>query len=283
MRVGLLLALALAVSALVGCGSSGSGVRAPNIQAARTFELADFQPAGPVTPESPTTMSFTIDQPSGAPLTAYRRGPGPHTGVHLIIVSSDLSTIIHRHPPIGAGGRLEQRIVFPRPGRYRVVVDAYPKLSGPQRNFQLFRWITVRGTAPGKPALSFKPVVTVDGFRFVIHGQPRLRAIRPAFLTITITDSQGRPARLSPWYGALAHAIFFRQHSLDYFHTHVCGPGASGCTSALGAATVRGTSSSPGTLRVGVLVPVAGTWRVFLQTRANGHVLTAPFALLVMP
>jgi hypothetical protein len=30
-----------------------------------------------------------------------------------------------------------------------------------------------------------------------------------------------------------------------------------------------------------VLVPVPGTWRLFLQCRADGRVLTAPFTLRV--
>jgi hypothetical protein len=44
---------------------------------------------------------------------------------------------------------------------------------------------------------------------------------------------------------------------------------------------VTGTSTTPGKLTVGVLVPVSGTWRLFLQTRVGGHVLTAPFTLPV--
>ena len=40
------------------------------------------------------------------PLTKFRTGAGPHTGVHLIMVRSDLGTIIHLHPPVGAGGRI---------------------------------------------------------------------------------------------------------------------------------------------------------------------------------
>jgi len=36
-------------------------------------------------------------------------------------------------------------------------------------------------------------------------------------------------------------------------------------------------------LNVGVLVPAPGTWRLFLQFRANGRVLTAPFTLRVKP
>jgi hypothetical protein len=273
--------VAALVAAPAGCGSSGSEVSAPTVLAAHTFQLVGFQPAGTPVAGKPTTLSFTIDQPSGAPLTAYRRGSGPHTGIHVIVVRSDLGTIIHRHPPVGADGKVNQPIVFPTPGRYRLVVDAYPKLQGSLRNFQLFRWIDVAGTPPKNKPFSFARKVTVDGFRFALRGHTRLRAIQPAFLTVSVTDSHGRPARFTPWYGALAHAIFFRAGSLDYFHTHVCSPGAIGCTSILGPAKVTGSSTAPGKLTVGVLVPVPGTWRLFLQSRVSGRIVTAPFALHV--
>jgi hypothetical protein len=221
-------------------------------------------------------VSFAIDQPSGVVLTAYKRGSGPHTGVHLILVRSDLGAIVHTHPPIGADGKVDGSLVVPTPGRYRVVVDAYPQTL---RNLQLFRWITVPGTPPKQALPPSRTTTTVDGYRFTLHGHPRLRAIQPGFLTITVTRPDGRPATFTPWYGALAHAIFFRKGTLDYFHTHVCSPGASGCTAILGATKVTGRSSTPGKLTVGVLVPVSGTWRLFLQTKADGRVLTAPFTL----
>ena len=277
---GIVLALAAAALVPAGCGSSS----APSITigAARTYRLANFAPHGPVAPGKPTVVSFTIQQPNGKPLTQYKHGPGPHTGVHLIIVRSDLAAIIHRHPPVQASGRASERVVFPAPGRYRVVVDAYPA-HGPagRTNFQLFDWIRVAGRAPAKPLPPFRPTVTVDGYRFTMHAHPALHAIDPAFLTVTVRDPSGRPATFTPWYGALAHAIFFRKGSLDYFHTHVCSPGATGCTSLLGGSKVTGTSTTPGKLTVGVLVPVAGTWRLFLQTQVNGHILTAPFTLQV--
>src|SRR5437879_10134050 len=106
--------LLLLLPLVAGCSSSGSKKIA--IQPAKVYRLAGFQPAAAVSPRKPTTVAFTIDQPSGSPLTAYRTGPGPHTGIHLIIVSEDLSTIIHRHPPLQAGGRFEQRVVLPAPG-----------------------------------------------------------------------------------------------------------------------------------------------------------------------
>ena len=129
----------------------------------------------------------------------------------------------------------------------------------------------------------FAATVAVDGYHVTMHGRPALHAIRAGALTITVADPSGKPAEFTPWFGALAHAIFFRQGTLDYFHTHVCAPGASGCTSFLGAAKVTGSSSTPGKLDVGVLVPLSGAWRLFLQCKVNGHVLTAPFTLDVKP
>jgi hypothetical protein len=273
---------------LAGCGSGSSTPTAPSIQAARTYRLVNFRPVGKVQPGKPATVSFTIVQPNGKPLTDYKRGPGPHTGIHLIIVRDDLSTIIHRHPPLGADGKLSDSIVFPEPGPYRVVVDAYPNvptsssgLPTAQSNFQLFQKIDVAGAYKPQPLAAFNPETTAGGYRFRIHGRPRLQAIQATLITISVTDPNGRPATFTPWLGALAHAIFFRTGSLDYFHTHVCAPGANGCTSILGGARVVGSSSTPGRLKVGVLLPVAGTWRLFLQCRVNGHILTAPFTLEV--
>ena len=275
------LAISACSAGLIVAGCSGSsGSKGITIPAARTFKLADFSPARTV-PNRATTVSFRVDQPSGKPLTpsGYRRGAGPHTGVHLIIVKSDLSTIIHDHPPVGANGRLDQSLVFPSPGRYRVIVDLYPK--GPQRNFQLFTWIRVAGAAKAHPLPQYNPSVTVDGYRFTIRGKPHLKAIEASLMTVTVTDPSGRPARFTPWFGALAHAIFFHAGSLDYFHTHVCAPGATGCTSIFAGKSVTGSSATPGKLNVGVLLPLPGTWRLFLQCRVSGHVLTAPFTLHV--
>jgi hypothetical protein len=268
--------LGIALAALTGCGSS-SGPDAPVIQPARTYALDAFK-LDRVVPGKTTHMSFDIRQPSGTVLTTYRRGVGPHTGVHLIFVRSDLGVLIHTHPPISRSGRADERVDFPTPGRYRLVVDAYPS-DGSQGNFQLFRWITVPGHAPRQPLPPFRATTTVSGYRFTLDRRPRLKAIQAALLTITVSRPDGTPATFTPWYGALAHAIFFRAGTLDYFHTHVCSPGATGCTAILGSTKVTGRSSAPGKLTVGVLVPVSGTWRLFLQTKIDGHVLTAPFTL----
>ena len=116
----------LAALGLAGCGGSGARGDRSKVAPARTYSLQHFQPAGPVLPGRPTTLSFTIQQPSGQTLTAYRPCCEPHAGVDLIIVRSDDSHIQYDDSDISPGGQVTQPIVFPTPGRYRVIIDAYP-------------------------------------------------------------------------------------------------------------------------------------------------------------
>src|SRR5438067_11626468 len=106
--------LLLLLPLVAGCSSSGSKKIA--IQPAKVYRLAGFRPVGSIAPRKPTTVAFTIDQPSGSPLTAYRTGPGPHTGIHLIIVRDDLSTLLHPHTPSEPVARSAPLRGFPAPG-----------------------------------------------------------------------------------------------------------------------------------------------------------------------
>src|SRR5207302_3525001 len=131
-----------------------------------------FSPSQPVAAGRPTTVSFTVEQPNGKPLTSYKTGAGPHTGVHLIIVRNDLAYIIHEHPPVGPNGLLQQNVTFPAPGPYRVLVDLYPNIPGGQPNFQLFQTINVAGAYRPRSLPPFKADQVIDGYRFSIEGGP---------------------------------------------------------------------------------------------------------------
>jgi hypothetical protein len=284
LRRGIMLALAaLSIGcAISACGSSsGATVTGPTVQPARIFTLGNFAPAGTIAPNHPVTMTFNVQQPNGKPLTQYKTGPGPHTGVHLIIVRNDLAYIIHDHPPVRPDGTFKQTVTFPAPGPYRVLVDIYPDIPGGQPNFQLFKTVRVAGAYHPRQLPPFKADQTVDGYHFDMQGHPDLHAIQAQFVHVDVTDPHGRPVNFVPWFGALAHAIFFHQGSLDYFHTHVCAPSAPNCASILGPTKITGRSTAPGKITLGVLLPVPGTWRLFLQMQAHGHVLTAPFTLRV--
>jgi hypothetical protein len=121
----------------------------------------------------------------------------------------------------------------------------------------------------------------IDGYHIDMQSHPDLHAIQAAFVDVNVVSPQGRKVSFVPWFGALAHAIFFHEGSLDYFHTHVCGAGAANCTSVLGASRITGHATAPGKLTLGVLLPVSGTWRLFLQMKLGGRVITAPYTLKV--
>ena len=275
-----LLVPAAAALLLAGCGgSSSTSGGLPTIQAAKQYELVHFTPASAIVAGTPVRLSFVVQQPNGQPLTKYKHGPGPHTGVHLIIVRRDLATIIHTHPPVAPDGTVATTVTFAKPGPYRVVVDVYPQTSGPQANFQLFTTLHVAGAYTPQALPPFSPTDVVDGYRVTMHGTPNLHAIADDYLHLTVTAPNGKPATFTPWFGAMAHAIFFRRGTLDYFHTHVCSPGQSACASVVGSTRISGTSTAPGQIKVGVLVPVGGVWRLFLQFKVDGKVLTAPYTL----
>lgn len=284
-RVTALAALAIGLAvAVAGCGSSsGAAVSVPTVAPAKVFTLAGFEPAAAVAPHHPVTVTFTVQLPSGKPLTQYRTGPGPHTGVHLIIVRNDLAYIIHTHPPIGPDGLLKQTVTFPAPGPYHVLVDVYPDLAGVLPNFQLTQAINVSGRYHPQKLPAFNAKLVVDGYHFTMQGHPQLHAIQAQFMHVNVTDPAGRPVTFTPWFGALAHAIFFQQGSLAYFHTHICAPNAPNCGSLPGvrASAITGSSGAPGKLTIGTLLAAPGTWRLFLQMKLHGQIVTAPFTLKV--
>jgi hypothetical protein len=288
MRRALLLTAACLLSsgAAVGCSGSDSAViSVPPGQKAHTYHVAGFTPTAPVAPGKPTTVSFTIIQPSGKPLTRYATGAGPHVGVHLIFVRTDLSAIVHLHPPIGPDGKITQQVTFPASGPWQLIIDAY--LPGSQttlvnRNFQLYQDIDVTGPHRAKPLGRVRTSLTAGGYTFTIKHLPALHVAQAQFMDVAVRGPSGQIPTFTPWFGALAHAIFFQRArpQLHYYHTHICSPALALCT-VKGA--ISGSSPTHGDLRVGMLFPTAGRWRLFLQCQIDGKVITAPFTLDVRP
>jgi hypothetical protein len=271
---------ALAALAIVaaGCGSGGGSPAPPTIAPAREYKL-DWQGPSSVAEPGTTTLHFAVRTPDGKILTHFRTGAGPHTGVHLIIVRDDLSTIVHKHPPIPAGGRLALPVDLPRAGRYHVLVDVYPA-SGALRNFQLTHELQVGTGDVRTPLPAYTPVVHTGGLTFRVAKLPGLRLAEPASMIVNVTDAAGKPVTFKPFYGALAHAIFFRAGSLDYFHSHICGNDPA-CTGSFVTPATAGHVTKPGRMELGVLLPATGTWRLFLQVLHGGKLITAPFTLRV--
>ena len=251
---------------ITGCGGAGSGLTVPTVAPARVYTLGGFEPSGPVTPGRPVTVTFTVVLPSGKPLTRYKTGPGPHTGVHLIIVRDDLAYIIHQHPPIGPNGLLRQTVTFPAPGRTRCSSTCIRTSPAVRPTSSCSERSTSPVTTGRCRYLRTSPIwsstATTSSWRR-IH---RCTRSRREFLNVEVTDSHGHKPTFVPWFGALAHAIFFRKGTLDYFHTHICAPNAPNC----GVLPGRGLVADLGQLDRARKAHDRGT-----VTR-TGHVATVP-------
>ncbi len=200
--------------------------------------------------------------------------------MHLIIVRDDLAYIIHQHPPIPPSGILHQSVTFPAPGPYHVLVDVYPDVPGDAAQLPaVAQRHRDRRLPPEEAATVQAPMWSTTASTSTCSRSPRLHAIQATFLHVNVTDAHGKPIRFTPWFGALAHAIFFENGTLNYFHTHVCAPDAPNCGALAGAPKISGSSAAPGKLTIGVLLPVPGTWRLFVQLKVHGRVVTAPFTL----
>ena len=275
-----LICLTVLVLVLAGCGGS-SPSSTPTIAPARNYELANFKPAGVAKPNTPTTVSFVIRNPDGSPLTAFKRGPGPHTGVHLILVRSDLAYIVHRHPPIAADGTIRERITFPAPGTYRAVVDVYPRY-GDQPNFQLFRTVRVAGVYHRQPLPPFSQ--TRHRRRLPVHDARKPPSARdPGRVPDGDRHGSERPAGplRAVVRGTRARDLLPQGLARLLPHARLRTRSRRLHEPARRRDVSPGPRRRPGKLTVGVLVPVAGTWRLFLQCQVNGHILTAPFTLKV--
>jgi hypothetical protein len=274
-------ALLLVATALVlaGCGSGGGdGTGGITIGKAKQIQVADFKPTAPVQPGKPFTVSFHIENPDGSTLTTYKTGSGPHTGVHLIFVRRDLGALVHLHPKPAKDGQITQQVTLPKPGPYQLLIDVYATVPGqPFPNFQLRQNLKVAGPYTAQPLPPFKATQVVDGYTFRMTTSPVVRADLAEPLVVHVTGPDGKPVRFTPFYGALAHAIFFQPKVLTYFHTHVCSPDAPNCGGVPSAPTTR--TSVPGLIKAAAILPVPGPWQVFVQCQVGTRLLTVPFTL----
>ena len=269
---------------LAGCGGSSSTPQVPTVQAARTFQLANFAPDAAGRAGKPTTVSFAIAQPDGTPLTAYKRGAGPHTGVHLIVVRDDLSTI---DPPPSADRRRRNvaasTITFPRarpvPRRRRRLSDSRTAAELPA----LPKHRRVRARYQPQPLPPFSRTAESTATAFTLHGRPRARRrSRPASSTSrSPTRTGSRRASRRGTARSRTRSSSARARSTTSTRTSAR-PARAAARASLGGAKVTGSSTTPGKLRVGVLVPCAGhVAAVPPDAASDGHVLTAPFTLEV--
>jgi hypothetical protein len=169
--------------------------------------------------------------------------------MHLIVVRRDLTGFQHLHPTQGADGEWSVPLRLAAPGTYRVFADF--SHDGTPRT--LAADLQVDGAVRSLPIPPPSPTATVDGLRVEL-AEGAAHAGAPAALDFTVTRD-GRPVALADYLGAKGHLVALREGDLAFLHVH---PDAD-------------------RLRFMAAFPSAGTYRLFLQFRAEGRLHTVAF------
>ena len=221
-----------------------------------TFRLASTT----ASPGSGVPVSFTIEDPDGAPVTEY--DVEHEEDLHLIAVRRDFSGFQHVHPEMASDGTWTTELDL-TPGSWRLFADF--KATGADA-LTLGNDLAVPGKLePVEPPTSDSTTSTVDDYTVTLDGD--LTAGAEAKLTLSVSRD-GKPVTdLEPYLGAYGHLVALRAGDLAYLHVHPEGTPDDGKT-APGPDVVFYAN-----------VPSPDRYHLFLDFKHEGVVRTAAFTV----
>jgi len=232
----------------------GMAPLAPGADGTRTSAdglALELDAATPVAGQAETWTLRVLDA-EGMPVTHFERDQTKL--MHLIVVRDGYQ---HLHPALKPNGDFVVPVTLAQPGRYRVIADF---TTGGKR-YPLGVDITVPGKVKRVPMPSPSSTSSVDGFS-VTSAHGALKAGREEQLTFSVARSSRPVTDLQPYLGTYGHLVALRKPDLAYSHIH---PVAD--------------DRRAGTITFDAEFPAAGTYRLFLQFRAEGAVHTASFTV----
>ncbi len=247
--------------------------------------------AVPAGMETDVKLDITFRRPKETnPLKKYHEDLGQQ--MHIIAVSDDFKTFIHRHVTHMVGGHGQVRIRFPKPGHYSIYADAIPYTLARQ----VVRFALTVGTGVADdpvhddPPTAANGAVTMGPYRITLDRFD-LAANAPTAITAHILENDKPAKDLRPYLGVQAHAILIATDDLSYTHAHA-GSQSPQSEKMVGEAADHGdhgdhaghgslpddTPVSPD-LTFSVTVPHPGTYRLFVQFDGRRMIYTVPFTL----
>ena len=220
-----------------------------------TFSLADRQ----AKPGRDVGVSFTIDGPSGRPVTEYE--VEHEKRLHLIAVRRDFTGFQHVHPELGSDGVWSTKLDLTA-GQWRLFADFK---AADADALTLGADLAVDGDYQPEAPADDSRTAQVDGYTVTLDGD--LTAGRDSKLTLDVSRDGKPVSDLQPYLGAYGHLVALRSGDLAYLHVHPDGTPGDGKT-------------QPGPEVVFyAAVPSAGTYHLFLDFRHEGVVRTAAFTV----
>jgi hypothetical protein len=152
-----------------------------------------------------------------------------------------------------------------------------------------------------------------DGSQVIWKAHPAVRAHQDAGLRFEVRDEAGQPAALEPYMGMMSHAAVLRSDGRVFSHLHpsgnysmaaqmffddkmareggaeaICGPGGSAAGTGMDHAKMShampplNNGGGPSMISLPYEFPTAGGYRLWVQIKTGGRILTAIFDTKVL-
>jgi hypothetical protein len=206
--------------------------------------------------------------------------------MHLFIVSPALDRFWHLHPAETATGRFEQRLPDMPQGRYQLFADLVHATGVSETVVTQLDAPEIRGTALTGDDSAFQ-VDPATNIVWVRDAQP-LTTKRLTMFTFRVDDAAGQPVTdLELYMGMPGHAVFVRRDRQVFAHVHPAGS-ASMAALAIGQRGLQATdatpnahahpaSALPATVSFPYGFPEPGDYRIFVQVKRSGRIVTGAF------
>jgi hypothetical protein len=230
--------------------------------------------------------------------------------MHLFMIRRDgQGAFAHLHPVSTDSANFFAALPGLPAGRYDIFADVVHETGFPQT---MVAQVELAAPIEGQPADPDDATFVGDptGHRFTLpdgatitweNPPAALRANEEAGLRFTVREPDGTPSRLAPFLGMPAHAVVHRDDGSVYIHLHPNGTISMAAQAALGSRqdtdTVPGmlarrlTADSmsthqahpmfDGTVEFPYAFPKAGSYRVWVQIRRGGGIMTGVFGVVV--
>lgn len=201
-----------------------------------------------------TEWTFRIVDGNGEPVTDFEYAHGQQS--HLIIVRRDLTRFQHLHPELDSDGTWHvENFLLPDPGVYRAFVDIVVEGQPTTLGFDLFA--SDSGTIDSRPTSSRQ--ATADGYEVELMTD-EITPGGASQLQFEVSQDDHPVATLDEYLGALGHLVAIREGDLAYLHVHP-----------------EETDPDSGLIEFMARFPTVGRYRLFLQAKPNGTLITTSF------
>lgn len=201
--------------------------------------------------------------------------------MHLFVLSPDLDRMWHLHPEEVGVGRFEQRLPGMFAGSYEIFGDVVHATGVSETVTGRFEAPSAGGTPLGGDDSGWTAAGHYPGKIVWLRDDTPLQPRKLTMFTFRVDDENGQPAKdLELYMGMPGHAVFVKRDRKVFAHVH---PSGSAPMAALSMAMPNANPhaqhemGTPSTVAFPYGFPEPGQYRIFVQVKRAGAVVTGAF------